>query len=287
MKKVPCKPAVGADVEVFVSPLGSPQQEIVPCVGHIRGTKDAPWTPPDMPDGYALQEDNVMCEFNIPPIYLRETIYQTILLAREMVRRELQYVKLLPNWEKVSHEFTPQQLASPQAQRIGCDPDYDAYEGGIMRKNPPKLTNWRSCGGHIHLGGNFNCPDFVAALFAELMITVGLGATVHNPLKQTARDSWYGKPGIFRPKPYGIEYRTPSNRWMRDEYYATQVLTRARDVSEFLTTRQAIDLQAMFRQIEWTKVRDYVLGKTMSTVLGKQKLRNQILSQARTAGVPI
>jgi hypothetical protein len=35
--------------------------------------------------------------------------------------------------------------------------------------------------------------------------------------KDTLRRRLYGKAGAFRPKPYGVEYRTLSNAWLKNE----------------------------------------------------------------------
>ena len=83
--------------------------------------------------------------------------------------------------------------------------------------------NVRTCGGHIHLGGDFQCPDFVAALFAELF----LGVFGRLPMNfKSVRQRWYGQPGIFRSKPYGIEYRTPDSSWTSDTSYMEYIELR-------------------------------------------------------------
>ncbi len=35
--------------------------------------------------------------------------------------------------------------------------------------------------------------------------------------KDTERRGMYGKAGAFRPKPYGVEYRTLSNAWLSND----------------------------------------------------------------------
>ncbi len=65
MIKQPCAPSFGCDPEVFVM---NTEGNIVPCVGYLPGTKKEPYHPDwvEDPELY-LQEDNVMCEFNIGP----------------------------------------------------------------------------------------------------------------------------------------------------------------------------------------------------------------------------
>jgi hypothetical protein len=277
MIKEPCAPQAGADVELFVKNAAG---EIVPCVGFIAGTKEEPFRPEHYPAGYAMQEDNVMCEFNIPPVPDGYTGRETMHIARGMVKDELAKVELRPQWNLSEYEFTPAQLDSKQAQTIGCEVDYDAYTGGQARTNVPKLTNWRACGGHIHLGGDFKCPDFVAALFAELFLSVHGAGIAHFIGQESVRETWYGRPGIFRSKPYGIEYRTLNNQWAKSNTNAEWTMSTAANCATYLTNTPATDLQKAFRSIPWTQVREYMLGKPDIS-------RGALIQIARGVGVPI
>jgi hypothetical protein len=278
MIKVPCDPQVGADVELFVAK--AEDGLIIPCVGLIEGTKEKPFRPPEMPEGYALQEDNVMLEFNIPTVRDGYNGRETMNQARRMVRRACEALELVPVWNIANWEFAPEALNTPQAQTIGCDVDYDAYTGGKARTNTPRLTNWRSCGGHIHLGGDFKCPDFVAALFAELFLSVvGMGIVAH-PGQQDIRKQWYGMPGVFRSKPYGIEYRTPDNKWAIDNGNAEWTMDMAVACANWLTNTVGTEIQRAYRGIPWTKQREYLLN-------GNKDLRLEVLTAARGVGVPV
>jgi hypothetical protein len=43
----------------------------------------------------------------------------------------------------------------------------------------------------------------------------------HDP--QPLRKEYYGQPGIFRAKPYGMEYRTPSNNWVASTHMTSVI----------------------------------------------------------------
>jgi len=283
MKKIPCDPQIGADIEVFV--YNRDNGLVVPCVGLIDGTKDKPFEPKDVTKGFALQEDNVMLEYNIPPAQTTRTWMGRFDVARQMIKdnlpKELSYII------KPEHKFLSKELVSPQAQTIGCEPDFNAYEGGEMRTFAGILGRHRSCGGHIHLGGDFNCPDFVAALFAELCIGVQGRA---GPNKANTRTEWYGRPGIYRPKPYGIEYRTPDNKWTDVNDTIHGVGSAALRLSTWLTTNEAAVIRKAFRAVQWTRVRDYMVPPTKiarGDHVARDRLRTAIINEAVGAGVPL
>jgi len=283
MNKIPSTIGVGSDMELFL--YDNETQQVVPCVGILPGTKDSPFQPDGMPDGFAIQEDNVMVEYNVPPASSFQQFAKNMRKGRVMVLSEL--VKLYGSryglyTKSPSHTFDPVFLTTPQSTTIGCEPDFDAYEGGQMRYNPPPPGNVRSCGGHVHLGGDFKCPDFVAALFAELFI--GVRGRIHaSPTSQ--RSAWYGKPGIYRPKPYGVEYRTPDNQWSTDPNQCEKMGAYALACARWLTETESVKIQQAFRTIPWLKVRDFMRGPKSTE--SSKLLYHQVVQAAMKAGVPL
>lgn len=283
MNKIPSDIAVGSDLELFL--YDNELKKIVPCVGVLEGTKEAPHTPEGYAPGFAIQEDNVMVEYNIPPATHVGQFYEAMKLGRRMVLEELH--RLYGNkyglyMKSHTHRFNALDLQSDQSKTIGCEPDFDAYEGGSMRINPPAPGLDRSCGGHVHLGGDFKCPDFVSALFAELFIAVrgGYYAKANDP-----RAKWYGKPGIYRPKPYGIEYRSPNNLWAMSGAGMEIVGDLALRCARYLTETDAVTLQANFRKLPWLQVREYMLSNKRTD--SSKMLRHEIIKQSTSAGVPL
>jgi hypothetical protein len=280
MEKIPCNPSVGADVEYLL--MNMETREIEPACGLIGGTKEDPLLlESPRGGGYAIQEDNVMVEWNIPAAESWDVLYNNILHAKDLVNDHVQ-LAVGPEYRAVcqqEHHFTPLQLDSEQARTFGCEPDFDAYLGGVQRQDGAAATigNWRTCGGHIHIGGDFQCPDFVAALFCELYISVFGRAPIDY---STQRAKWYGKPGIFRPKPYGIEYRTPDNMWTDNPNHIELVGQYAILCAQYLTNTSADELQSTFRKIPWVQIRGYLDGtKRTSTT------RSHIIRACRNAGV--
>lgn len=283
MKKEPSNIAVGSDLELFL--YDNVEKKIVPCVGLLDGTKDAPYIPEGYPDGFAIQEDNVMVEYNIPPATTPGMFAKNMRLGRQMVLGELNRrygTKYSLYTKKHVHKFRAVDLTSNQAQCIGCEPDRNAYEGGTTRINPPPPGLTRACGGHIHLGGDFRCPDFVAALFAEYFL--GVCGGLHSP-ETDPRTKWYGKPGIYREKPYGIEYRSPSNKWGMTQQGMEMVGDLGIRCARYLTETDAVVLQRAFRRMPWVKVRAYMISNKRTNE--SRALYNEIKNVADKAGVMV
>lgn len=230
-------------------------RKIIPCVGLFPGTKAKPYYPKSWAKGFAIQEDNVMLEFNVPVTYNSHEFISSIKQAKKYVNSICKSKSLQPAWNLTEYKFELKDLDTPQAQLFGCDPDLDAYSGGSTRETIPDFGTYRTCGGHIHMGGDFNCPDFVAVLFLELILILYLGQ--HGILPQgTQRSKWYGRPGIFRTKEYGIEYRTMSNNWATSPYMLQDVGMLLFKIGNMLVQNPAGTIQQWFRKIEWAKIQE-------------------------------
>jgi len=68
--------------------------------------------------------------------------------------------------------------------------------------------------GHIHIGYKSSLPDWaVVQGFEALGYIPSILEKGYD--YQPSRRRFYGVPGLYRTKPYGIEYRVPSNIWVQ------------------------------------------------------------------------
>ncbi len=291
MNKVPCEPMVGADPEWFVRELRG-QLNVVPCVGILPGTKKKPYAEPGWSDGFSIQEDCVVAEATIPPAKSPEEFYDNISFIRSAIDFRLRKLDtpLLTMSTVSTHDFDRKQLVElgKQANTFGCEPDHDAYTGGKMRRLPAPPATERYAGGHIHLGGNFQCPDFVAALFCDWIFGLYHRFDWSGFGDITGRTKVYGRPGLFRPKPYGIEYRTLTNGWTSDEYGIQDVFYWGHKIATWLSETDAQSIQNVFRAIPWVRVRD-VFYKSQLEGLSSEVINeaDKLVRIGSDAGMPI
>lgn len=196
----------GADPELFLRDIET--EKPVVSIGLIGGTKRVPR---DIGGGFALQEDNVAVEFNIPPANNKAQFQASIQHVLNYLRTELE-PKGLELDISATQDFTLDDLAHPQAQELGCEPDYNAWTG---RENPrPKAPETlRSSGGHLHIGYDNPNGKLSREIIKAHDLFCGVASLIYD--NDTRRRSIYGKAGACRIKKYGVEYRTLSNFWIK------------------------------------------------------------------------
>lgn len=201
---------LGCDPEAFLADVNGVLKS---SVGKIGGSKTHPLELP-MGTGYAVQEDNVAIEFNIPPAEGRAqfiaSIHNTLDFLSKTIAETYGYQIL--NLSAAS--FPEDELQSAAAQEFGCDPDYNAWTN---QRNPkPKAADWklRSCGGHVHIGydKSLAAPETVVQNFD---LHCGVPSVLMD--KGELRKVLYGKAGAHRVKSYGVEARMLSNFWIFDD----------------------------------------------------------------------
>ena len=194
---------IGSDPETF---LKDSTGRFISAVGLVGGSKDHP---KPIGEGCFVQEDNVTVEFNTPPTaneddfvkYINYNLNYIINLAKEY--------DLTVIYEP-SAEFDAEQLDSQGAQTFGCEPDFNAWNNGLPNPRPRnKNKALRSAGGHIHI----EAPELDKIALVQAM-DLFVGAQMLKFDTDTRRRGLYGKAGAFRPKSYGVEYRTASNAWL-------------------------------------------------------------------------
>jgi len=198
---------IGCDPEIFCQDESSVRS----VIGKIGGTKADPMPLP-LGDGFAVQEDNVALEFNVPAASNRDSFISNVRSAMEFLESVVKdkYGYKFVNQAAIS--FPDSELQDPASWVFGCDPDYNAWTG---RRNPrPKTAdkNLRSAGGHVHVGidGLDQTKKFNLIRFMDLYLAV---PSIFMD-KDEQRRKLYGKLGACRIKPYGVEYRVLSNFWV-------------------------------------------------------------------------
>ncbi len=206
---------IGADPEVFVR---NPNHGgFVSGHGMIKGTKRKPFKV----DKGAVQVDGTALEFNIDPAATEDQFVQNVGSVLGQLRTMVTGYDLC--YEPVA-EFDPEYFKKgipASAKQLGCDPDFNAW--GLCPNDPPDgKRTFRTGAGHIHIGWtqgqDIDDPEFFmecAEVSRHLDYYIGIQSLLWDP--DPRRRELYGKAGCFRPKPYGVEYRTLSNRWLESD----------------------------------------------------------------------
>lgn len=136
---------IGADPELFI--INEETKKVVSSIGLIPGEKGDPYRSKDMPEGFGIETDNIVAEFNIPPVTTEAGFINNIEYMKDYIKK---FVKnkdpKLGILCAASRVVDKSQLQSPEAQLFGCDVDYNAYTESANPKPQGNKTNTRSCG---------------------------------------------------------------------------------------------------------------------------------------------
>lgn len=226
---------LGSDPEVFIEIDG----EVVSGIGLIPGDKENPHEITD--EGHAIQVDGVAWEYNIPPSASCDEFVKNIVFVREYLREEAKkHGAVLSTFS--SFELAKKYLAHPDAQRLGCEPDFNAYLQDY-NPTPSAKTRLRVVGGHVHIGypnPDIETTDKIVKMF-DLLLT--LPAVIKDP--DVRRREQYGKPGSFRFKDFGLECRALSNFWIHTEENIRWVYNQTVKAAQFVITEPTKSNEAL------------------------------------------
>ena len=238
---------VGADPELFI--INSKTNKVVSSVGLIPGVKGNPYTD-DMPEGFGIETDNILAEFNIPPCYDKQQFIHCIEYMKDYLRN---FVKRINSDYDIKcsayEEVDSDQLQTPEANEFGCSADYNVYTLKTNPKPSPKGKNGRSAGFHCHFGYPSNDIQTSIALLQYFDAYLGLVSLLFDSDNQ--RRSLYGKAGAFRLCSYGFEYRTLSGAMFATETLsglvydqicrAVNAFNRGRSIPDRIAVQEAIN----------------------------------------------
>ena len=205
---------IGCDPEFFLYDIDLKQ--FVSAHEMIPGDKKNPFKV----DNGAIQVDGTAVEFNIDAASTAQEFEGNINSVLSYLR------KTIP--DKYEFKFSPAihynkkyfDALPKSTKELGCDPDFNAYTSATNPRPPAdKVGTMRTGSGHIHIGWTkdadikdpshvWDCETLVKHLDSWFFWYS------HFWDDDTERQKLYGMKGSYRPKPYGVEYRVPSNAWL-------------------------------------------------------------------------
>lgn len=211
---------IGTDPEFFL--YDTERNCYISAHNLVPGNKKDPHR---LPDGSHIQADGTAVEFNIEPSETGKEFAAKIDSALREIR------KIVP--KKYRFDFVPYIEYTPAvwkeipdyAKELGCDPDY--FVSNIIslqttRNQVPDPGMARTGSGHIHCGwteksdtreGGNHFLDGVGLVYSlNLVFSKYSSYDTRNCVRQV----YYGRPYSFRSKPYGVEYRSLSNKWINN-----------------------------------------------------------------------
>lgn len=242
---------IGADIELFVQHKET--GEIISAENFILGTKDQPYNFDPVNPYFGTSKDNVLAEFTIPPTTTAEQWLTYISKART-------YIDSIIPKEYCTVAFPafildPKWLQTEQAKIFGCEPDFNAYSQRVNIFPKREDENLRSAALHVHFGYDAPSPydalqckdhpgDYIPdALRLDIIkacdLFMGIPAVLIEPPNR--RKELYGKAGAFRPKPYGVEYRTLGNYYLQSPELTLWVREAAQNAINWLNAGNKVD----------------------------------------------
>jgi len=227
---------LGSDPEIFLVDENDTTR-FISAIGKIGGTKEYPR---HVGDGIALQEDCTAVEFCIPPSKTKEELVSNIEMGLLKIAKAIEG-KGLNMAIVASAHFANEELLHPLAVLAGCDPDFCAWNGEANESADLLLTNLRVAGAHIHVGYENPSEEVSLAIVKAMDLFLGVPSILMDT--DTERKQLYGKSGCFRFKPYGVEYRTLSNFWLKSPELIKWVFTNTQKAIEWINEDQSYLLE--------------------------------------------
>jgi len=266
---------LGCDPELFLTKRG---KLVSAHETKILGTKTEPFK---IKHG-AVQIDGTALEFNTDPVPLNDfNAFNTNVIEVMKGMRELVpgfNFKIQPTAVFDEEYF---RTIPDENKELGCNPDWNAY---TLAPNPApdaSVGTMRTGAGHLHIGWDETCsipaehPEHIevcANITKMFDVFVGMGTLLFDD--DTQRRSLYGRAGAFRPKPYGFEYRVPSNAWLTSKKRRKFIHDCALSAVSKASYGQTVD------KITYNKPRGYAPGDKRGHLQLTEELIQEVINES-------
>lgn len=161
--------------------------------------------------------DNVLAECTIVPA---KNLQEFIINIKNSLKILSEIIKPYHLSNLSSATFEEKEMKHKDSRISGCAVEYCAYSLSSIDPKKNKIffkkSNFRTAGGHVHLGTDLGKDDISSVMLVR-MLDLFLGTTciiLENSPDHFERRKIYGQLGRYRQPKHGIEYRTPSNFWL-------------------------------------------------------------------------
>jgi hypothetical protein len=208
---------MGCDPEFFISTKDGKiveSSKVIPTTGKLEYKENY--------YNSTLVRDGVQIEINPPASSCRAAVAHSIRLSFKKLLEVLEKNNMEASFKSMV-EFTPDEMKAldDESKKFGCAPSFNIHNKKAGITVDPTVYNKRTAGGHLHLEIPYGYKELAqkdyVVTFVRLFDTV-IGNTcvlLDRDPNQIERRKVYGRAGEYRTPAHGLEYRTPSNFWLR------------------------------------------------------------------------
>lgn len=270
---------IGTDVEFPL--INTKTGNFVSAIPIIKGKKHSPQY---IENGSALQHDNVALEFAVPPSDTEDGFVQSIGDTIGLVK-----AKYLPKnigfRAQASAIYRKVSLRHKDAREIGCDPDFSCWTGTKNEVDPTIMEKpLRSFGGHIHIGSIdwLKNPNYTQEIVKCMDLFLGVPSVLLDTnYYSIKRKELYGRAGSYRTPPHGVEYRTLSNFWLKDQDHVRLYYKLTRDCVNYFSqfnTEQFVQAITRYYGLHIDTIIDTCNVNNARTIVRELKFHELLLS---------
>lgn len=255
---------IGSDPEFFVlDPKGKPY----PATLFASGSKENPVAIAELGRGFYEQRDNLSFEGNIPPSHNKEDFIYDMSVLRDYFSSKVVKFGYSLSSNGVEY-FENRYLKTPEGMEFGCSSvisTWDSTPAHLVNRPTPTLTRakYRVAGFHIHIGidpaSHTFTPNELAILIGrlfDLFLTIPSQRIKPEPERLVS----YGKYGMIRDKPYGVECRTLSSYFTQETKLAW-VWDQIKVMENFINSCNKKDLLLFTDLAYFTGNAEYYISK--------------------------
>jgi hypothetical protein len=208
-------------------------------------------------NGHSFYWDNVLAECAIKPGSGHDEAIENFRSCFKTYAEIVSPCKLVP---QASFDYSDDELADERSRIAGCARDYCVYTG--KAKKPPcniiEKTNLRTGGGHIHLGANGESvlkettwESWIVVYMLDLFVGIPSLFMDTDPTSPRRR-IMYGQSGRYRPKSYGMEYRSLGNFWLASPTTVKLIFEMCDFAVKFVEDKRWETLWSFNEELYWT-----------------------------------